>query len=372
LKSTLTALFLSAFGDFARKGLPNTWLSTANQLLDLTFWAKDVLLVVDDYAPSTSHREASRLEEKAHTFIRAVGNRAGRGRLAPDGTPKPQRRPRAMVATSGELLPPGQSVQARLFVLPVEPNAVDHARLKRAQQNTELFPQALAAYLLDLAPHYEDLRRSLPGEMIELRSKAQDLELHSRLPEAIALLFLGCRMGLEAALRFKALAPGQMKDLEAEAWEALVEVAREQGRIVIEENPLHRFFTILSELLRGGRVYLEGRSTRLPENPESWGWERGLDNVGSYQPRLGAERVGWVDQDALYLLPETTYRHVVEHCHRSGSYFPLSARALPRLLASTGYLDVGLSKNSKVLKFHGTDQRVWTVTRARVREKFLL
>jgi hypothetical protein len=81
-----------------------------------------------------------------------------------------------------------------------------------------------------------------------------------------------------------------------------------------------------------------------------------------------------VDQDALYLLPETTYRHVVEHCHRSGSYFPLSARALPRQLASTGYLDVdmGMGRTSKVLKFHGTDQRVWMVPRARVREKFLL
>ena len=372
LKSTLTALFLSAFGEFARKGLPNTWLSTAYQLLDLTFWAKDVLLVVDDYSPSTSHREASRLEEKAHTFIRAIGNRSGRGRLAPDGTPKPQRRPRAMVASSGEHLPPGQSVQARLFILPVEPDSVDRVRLKACQGETDLYPHALSAYLLDIAPHYDDLVRSLPNEVIELRTKAQDSELHSRLPEAIAVLFLGCRMGIEAAKRFGALTSSQAASLEAEAWAVLVEVAKEQGRVVQEENPVNRFFTILSELLRGGRMYLEGHATRQPENPQTWGWERDLDGADLYQPKHGAERVGWVDRDALYLLPETTYRFVVEHCQRSGSYFPLSARALPRQLASLGFLDVGENKNSKVLMFHSTYHRVWVVSRDRLREKFLL
>src|SRR5262249_10847483 len=51
LKSTLAARFLSHFGSFERISLPGAWSSTANQLERRAFLLKDVLFVVDDYAP---------------------------------------------------------------------------------------------------------------------------------------------------------------------------------------------------------------------------------------------------------------------------------------------------------------------------------
>ena len=51
LKSTIAALFLSHFGNFARTNLPGAWSSTANALEKRAFALKDVMFVIDDYAP---------------------------------------------------------------------------------------------------------------------------------------------------------------------------------------------------------------------------------------------------------------------------------------------------------------------------------
>ena len=51
LKSTLAALFLCHYGAFERTQLPESWESTANALEERAFVLKDMLLVIDDYAP---------------------------------------------------------------------------------------------------------------------------------------------------------------------------------------------------------------------------------------------------------------------------------------------------------------------------------
>lgn len=86
LKSTLSALFLSHFGDFTELTLPGQWSSTANALERRAFILKDLPFVIDDYAPQPDQRRAAEMEAKAHRLIRAAGNRGGRQRLTGEMT----------------------------------------------------------------------------------------------------------------------------------------------------------------------------------------------------------------------------------------------------------------------------------------------
>ena len=115
LKSTLAALFLSHYGDFDRIHLPGTWSSTANQLERRAFLLKDVLFVVDDYAPGAMDRRE--LETKASRLLRSQGNLAGRGRLKSDLTERLAYPPRGLILATGEQHPPGQSLLARTLVV---------------------------------------------------------------------------------------------------------------------------------------------------------------------------------------------------------------------------------------------------------------
>ena len=54
-KSSLAAVFLSHFGSFTATSLPGAWSSTRNALERHASLLKDVVYLVDDYAPDEQH-----------------------------------------------------------------------------------------------------------------------------------------------------------------------------------------------------------------------------------------------------------------------------------------------------------------------------
>src|SRR5206468_3731005 len=91
--------------------------------------AKDALLVVDDFAPQGGAHDVARYHREADRLLRAQGNRAGRGRCRPDGSVRPARPPRGSIISTGEDVPRGQSLRARLLVLELAPGELDWSRL---------------------------------------------------------------------------------------------------------------------------------------------------------------------------------------------------------------------------------------------------
>ena len=117
-KSELAALHQQHFGAaMNRLHLPGAWSSTGNSLETLAFHAKDALLVIDDFAPNGSTTDVSRYHAAADRVFRAAGNRAGRGRLDSTARLREPKPPRALILSTGEDIPRGHSIRARLFIL---------------------------------------------------------------------------------------------------------------------------------------------------------------------------------------------------------------------------------------------------------------
>jgi len=116
LKSTLAALAQQHFGsEMDVRHLPASWSATDNALEALAFVAKDSLLVVDDFNPTGSPSEVAGWHAKAERVIRAVGNSSGRGRLSADSELQVTRPARCLALATGEDVPRGQSLRARLL-----------------------------------------------------------------------------------------------------------------------------------------------------------------------------------------------------------------------------------------------------------------
>ena len=94
--------------------LPLAWESTANTIEAVLSAAKDVPVVVDEYVPGESPYASAKLQEKAERVIRSVGNVAGNGRMRADTTLRPSRPPRCQLLSTGEEVPKGQSLRARM------------------------------------------------------------------------------------------------------------------------------------------------------------------------------------------------------------------------------------------------------------------
>lgn len=110
-----------------------SWLSTENALEELTFVAKDAVVVIDDFKLGGTMNEVQSFHRKADRIFRAVGNHAGRQRLTRDGKLRPDRRPRGLVLSTGEEIPRGESLRARLLIVEIGPGDIDARNLTRCQ-----------------------------------------------------------------------------------------------------------------------------------------------------------------------------------------------------------------------------------------------
>ncbi|HZA24736.1 MAG TPA: hypothetical protein VFA32_19420, partial [Dehalococcoidia bacterium] len=166
-KTELAALALQHFGaGLDARHLPGSWLSTDNALETLAFVAKDALLVVDDFCPTGSQYDLQTMHRKADRLFRGQGNTARRGRLQADGTLRPTRPPRGMLLSTGEDVPRGQSLQARLMVVEVPQNgigAVGWQKLTDCQGKAAAgcYAQAMAGFIRWMAPQYREVRQRL-------------------------------------------------------------------------------------------------------------------------------------------------------------------------------------------------------------------
>ena len=233
-KTELAALALQHFGaGLDARHLPGSWLSTGNALETLAFLAKDALLVVDDFCPTGSQYDVQAMHRNADRLFRGQGNAAGRGRLRADGTFRPTRPPRGMLLSTGEDVPKGQSLRARLMVVEIPqqgPGAVDWTNLTSCQADAAngQYSQVMAAFLRWLAPRYGEIQKNLRTEIDSLREQAHQSNQHRRTPNIVANLAVGFKYFMAFAQEVGAVDQRQAETLCNRCWTALGDVAAAQ------------------------------------------------------------------------------------------------------------------------------------------------
>jgi hypothetical protein len=132
-KSEFAALFQQHYGAELDARSLLSWESTENAIEGQAFTLKDQLLILDDFAPTGTSYDIQRWHKKADRVLRAKGNRSGRQRMRPDTTLRPEKPPRALIISTGEDVPRGQSLRARMIVLELSPGDLDWERLTGCQ-----------------------------------------------------------------------------------------------------------------------------------------------------------------------------------------------------------------------------------------------
>jgi hypothetical protein len=337
-KSEVAALLQQHFGaSMVRRNLPATWSSTANSLEVLAFHAKDVLLVVDDFAPQGNAVDVARYHAAADRLFRAVGNHAGRGRLDSTSKMKETKPPRALILSTGEEIPRGQSVRARLFILELPKGAIEPSDLTSCQKDAAagLYEAAMGSFVQWLAARYDETYPAFQQRTSEYRLRAMSRAAHARTPDIVAHLKAGFDVFLEFGVDVGAVGIVERDALADECWDSLLAAAALQKKHQGETEPATRFVASLRSLLTSGRVHLAARNGGAPcRRPESCGWK---GDPGSGLTPLG-DRIGWVDGEDLYLDPKAAYRAVQIAGRDIGDVLSVSESTLNKRLHEKGLL----------------------------------
>lgn len=345
LKSSLAALFLAHFGDFSRTTLPGAWSSTANALEHRAFVLKDVVFVVDDFAPSPL--DARDLESRAARLLRAQGNLAGRGRLRSDLSEHLTHPPRGLILATGEQVPTGQSILARTLMVPLEPDAVNLTMLTELQKLAPRLPHAMSGFIDWLAPQIDRLPKLLAEIFSGARSRAHQQGNHLRVPEALVHLWLGLHAGLQFSEEIGATSHSRAEELREQCWAALLELGSEQTRVIEGDRPTRRFLEVLTTLLS------QGKASVLPRGE-------------SHDEESHTDFLGWYDDDSLYLIPNAAFQSVTRFCRQSEDPFCVRRERLFRDLRREGLTECECGRTTANVRIGIGTRRVLKLTRAAV------
>jgi hypothetical protein len=350
-KTALAAVIQSHFGaEFDERHVPGSWSSTSNALEALLFTAKDALVVIDDFAPRGSSSDQQRYHREADRVFRNAGNRAGRARMNRDLSMRPEKPPRALALSTGEEIPTGHSVRARLVVLELGPSDMDLQNLANVQRagRTGLLAEGLAAFLRWLAPQFEEARREHREASLAWRERAF---AHGRTADALGQLAAAHTLWRRFAVEVGALSVEDATRLASRVESALLEAGAAQSELQRSEDPVGRFFELLVGAIAAGEAHLEDadREEEPPRSIEPWklqpparfGWRRRQTGTGEFaREELSPQgsRIGWVRGPALYLEPEAAFREAQRFAFGQGQAIPISQRTLWKRLAERGLL----------------------------------
>lgn len=317
--------------------LPASWFSTGNALEGLAFLVKDALLLVDDFAPTGSQADVQRFHRDADRVLRAQGNNTGRQRMRPDGFLREPKPPRGLILSTGEDVPRGQSLRARILVLEMKRTDPRWHHITHCQEDARegLYAQALAGFIRWLSPQYEQVRAALRSDIGRWRRRAEGGETHRRLPTIGANLLLGLSYWLAYAEESNALTHAEADELWARGREALAEAAQTQEQHQVASDPVERYLELIKAALASGDAHVAGPDGNEPEPPEAWGWRSHTMEAGGLvrtEWRSCGARIGWVDGENLYLEPQASYAAVQRLAHVGGEPIPIGVKTLHKRL----------------------------------------
>jgi DNA polymerase I-like protein with 3'-5' exonuclease and polymerase domains len=318
-KSTQVALLMNHDGDFNRTNLTANWCDTAASIEDKLFRAKDNVAVIDDFAPKGSESWDA-LRSKAETVLRSIGNRSSRGRMHADMTAQAARPPRGLVMSTGEDLPTGESILARVIPVRVTLDATNLARLAELDKVRHRLRHAKAEFITWLLSQGDALVPWVRERFEARRRELQGCGGHLRTPEAVAHLVVGVELLSAFAVTLGVYEKSHASAFVRDSIEALREVGVTVGAEVAHADPVQRFLDVLRALMAQRKITLQ---PTLAE-PAASG--------------VGSECIGWVDEKHACLLPGPTYRVIVQELARARESMPLSEQTVWERLIQRGLL----------------------------------
>lgn len=342
-KSELAALSRQHYGSGLDSRTLLSWESTENAIEGITFQAKDQIEVLDDFAPTGTSYDVQRWHKKADRVFRAKGNASGRQRMRADTTLRPDKPPRALLVSTGEDIPRGQSLRARLAIMELSPGELEWPRLSGCQRDASggRYAAAMSGYVRWLASQHEEIRAGMTRERTALREIAGSSLQHRRTPGIVADLALGLRYMLRFAVDVGAVDEARAQELWAWGWQALGEAAAAQQEHQAAGDPTRRFGELLSAAIVSGRAHVAGPDGEEPSKPGLWGWRRATVGTGDFEReewRPQGQRIGWIDGQDLYLEPEASFAAAQGQGRDSGDALTVTSRTLRKRLHERGLL----------------------------------
>lgn len=336
-KTETVALIQQHFGSgMDSRHLPGSWSSTANANESLAFIAKDALIVVDDFIPAGSAADVSRFHRDADRLLRAQGNSAGRGRMNANGSLRQTKFPRGLICSTGEDIPIGHSLRARMLIIEFDGDSVDWEAMTKAQAHAAsgLYSKCMSGFIRWVATDYDANQIRRKRHVDKFRAEHSSIGGHARVGSLIGELVFGWRAFLAFANQANAISTEKENELFETGKDALIALGQKQAEYHRTTDPVEHFLNLLASAISSGSAHVTKPDGSPPDKSSVWGWQESVVGTGVYsrvdwKPR--GSRIGWLCDDTdLFLNPDATFSVVQRLAESHGRPISMSQETLWR------------------------------------------
>jgi hypothetical protein len=247
-----------------------------------------------------------------------------------DLTLRPARPPRGQLISTGEEMPLGQSLRARMMGVEFRSGDVSWDRLTEAQALAAdgVYAATIGGFVVWLASRLPEVQAHFQEQRLALREQTQ--AEHKRTADVVAQLGAAWDAFVGFALEVGAIDKNTAEELWDRVWAGLLEAAAEQAILQQAAEPTARFRDLILAALSTGKAHIADSKTGLsPPNAEQWGWRR---NEFEWLPK--GECIGWLENgETLFLQPDVAYTAA----SKIGT-IPVSSETLGLRLADKGVI----------------------------------
>ncbi|MCX7108687.1 MAG: bifunctional DNA primase/polymerase [Proteobacteria bacterium] len=382
--SEVAGLALAHFGrGFNARNFPANWDDTESDLEAKGHAAKDCIFVVDDFKPRGATNDVHKLHTKADRLFRSVGNQSGRGRRTSDMKQRAAYHPRGMVLATGEDVPRGASLRARLALVELSMADVDNGILSELQQFARdgALERAMGGFLRWLAPTMDEWKKALPDLRRSLRDGANQesfAKAHPRAADIYASLLVGLDLFFMYAESVGAVTAEEHVAQFERCQTVLKEMIAAQGDLQADQDEVTQFLGYLKSSLNAGYCHCSDTFKQGPptEHPRFWGWPI-IPGQGEDAPTIGkpnGELIGWVDEQRVYWDGNAVFAAVQEMAKATGENLSITQRSLWVRMNERGLLLEVKKEDSKVRlnpqrRIAGVKRRVYIMSRKTIEDR---
>ena len=323
-KTALALLAASHYGTWPRPQEQHaSYFWSAGRVEKEAYLLKDTALLLDEFLPwEPLHREV------VDRVLRNAANQSGRGTL----TRKKTMDPRALIVSTGEDFPSGESLEARILAVripegggpDVAPGSLLRVCSKEAEQGT--YALVMASFIAWIAERgYEQVSQDLAWAKERLAEGTWDAGIHPRLNGIYGDLQAAEELWLDFAADVGAIDDSERSERldrsDAAIRSALVEHAQRQH----DEDPTRVFAELVGDALAAERGYLTDPTAKAEDAKAE---ENGHDGVW----------LGWTVGDEVYLAHRAAFTVAKDQAKATDRPFKVSQHMLNKRLSEKGLL----------------------------------
>lgn len=354
-KSTVTGYVQGHFGNFYERQFPSNFTDTPNQVRDKLFWAKDSLMVIDDYRKTADGgRARSSMDMVADAAITAVADRADRGRLDADKRMSAPRPCRSTCIMTGEDMPNvSVSRKMRLYRIQISmgdiyKESADELEGLRQLNKAGYFRSCMRYYIEDLLSRWDQIEDELQRRMDDAAAMVKGTlrRKEGRYLECATHLMCGIGLMLDHLIACGVMDPGERDARLQQAVKDVCANIADQGREVDESQPEAIWLQTLQSLLATRTVTICSKDDAVGE-----GFRSNL--------------IGYYDGDLVMLDPTRCDEYIGESLRKGGVTLGASRQAILRALAKKDMIVYkrrdtgnGIGETTRVCRMGRVQQRM--------------